>query len=829
MNTRVLFTLLLTTLFLNFNFSQNTISGKVVNSKNEVISNCKIIIKALNLSTLSDKQGFFQFKNIPSGKFKIIVKNENFINYEKQIDVKDGQVLINVVLIEKSLKTNEVDEVFVNATRANNSSGTTYSTLNKEQIKAQNFAQDLPYLLETTPSTVVTSDAGAGVGYTGVKIRGVDPTRTNVTVNGIPLNDSESHAVYWVNMPDFASSVNNLQIQRGVGTSTNGAASFGASINVQTDKINKEAYCEVSNTYGSFNTWKNSIKVGSGLLNNKFAFDLRLSRVKSDGYIDRASSDLKSYFISGAYVGKKSLLKLNVFSGKEITYQAWYGVPEAKLIGNNDSLLNHFYNNYYPGGVYQNEKDSTNLFSSKNRTYNYYRYDNEVDNYQQNHYQLLYNFTINPKFKINLAGHYTHGEGYYEQFRQNDDFETYNLTPIDTGLGQINSTDLIRRRWLDNDFYGGVFSFEYNTLKSFSIMLGGAINQYEGKHFGEIIWAEYASQSEIRDHYYDNKAKKIDGNVYLKMNKKFNKLNTFLDLQLRTISYSYLGIDESNGQLIEAQQKANFTFFNPKFGLNYDINATNQVYTSFSIANREPVRDDFRENLNKSQAKFETLQNLELGYRLVKNTYFFKFNYYLMYYYNQLILTGQINDVGGYTRTNVNYSYRNGIEIETGKSLFNKVLQINANANLSQNKIINFIEYVDDYDNGGQQQFQHKNTDLAFSPNIILGLNLIVEPITNFKVGILSKYVGKQFLDNTSTETRSINSYYITNLTLSYTTTKLFAKEIEFGILVNNIFNYMYENNGYTWGYIYGGKRTIENFYFPQAGINCLGRIVLSF
>lgn len=833
MKTRILSLMLLLTASLTQFYAQKTISGQVRDVDNRQIAKAKVFIKELKVTVFSDEQGNYQLANIPLGQHLIECEAKGYQLYQNLIDEKVQYFDIQLSPIPTTLLTEntvkEIDEVFVNATRANKNSAATYSQLSKEQIKAQNFGQDLPYLLESTPSTVVTSDAGAGVGYTGVRIRGVDPTRTNVTVNGIPLNDAESHGVYWVNMPDFSSSVDNLQIQRGVGTSSNGAASFGASINVQTDKVTKDAYAEVANSYGSFNTMKNTIKAGTGLINNKFAFDIRLSNVKSDGYIDRASANLKSYFASGAYVGKKSMLKINVFSGKETTYQAWYGVPESKLRGNNDSLTAHFYNNYYPGGIYQSSKDSANLFKANNRTYNIYQYENEVDNYQQTHYQLLYNYSFNPNLKLNLAGHLTHGEGYYEQYRQNDDFATYGLTPIDTGSAEINTTDLIRRRWLNNNFYGGVYSLEYNTTKGLSIVFGGAANQYDGKHYGEIIWARYASQSEIRDKYYDNDASKTDINNYLKINKKFGKLNALLDLQVRSINYSYLGVDETNGQLVEARQQVNFTFFNPKVGLTYDINNQNQLYTSFSVANREPVRDDFRENLLKKQPKHETLHNLEAGYRLAKDSYYVKFNYYLMYYYNQLILTGEINDVGGYTRTNVDYSYRSGIELEAAKFFWNRRIELKGNANFSQNKIVRFNEYIDDYDNGGQQVIEHKNADLAYSPNLIIGLSLGIEPIKNFKATILTKYVGKQFLDNTSTASRSLNDYYITNITLNYTLQHVIGKELTIGLLVNNVFNFMYENNGYTWGYIYGGKRTVENFYFPQAGINCLGRVVMNF
>jgi iron complex outermembrane receptor protein len=814
-------------------FSQNKIYGSVKDFKSKLVLNgVKVSLESTNFVTKTDDQGVYVFENVPRGTYKLLVELFDYEIYSEQLVLRQLDLKIDVELKEiyqPKMPEKEIDEVFVNSTRAKNGSPTTFTNIDKNQIQKQNFGQDLPYLLESTSSTVVTSDAGAGVGYTGVRIRGVDPTRTNVTVNGIPINDSESHGVFWVNMPDFSSSVNNIQVQRGVGTSTNGAAAFGASINVQTDKITREAYTELDNSFGSFNTYKNSLKVGTGLINSKYAFDMRLSQIGSEGYMDRASANLKSFFVSGAYLGKKSMLKANIFSGKEITYQAWYGVPEAKLKGNQDSLLAHFYNNYYPGGMYQNASDSTNLFSSDNRKYNIYQYDNEVDNYTQTHYQLLYNYTFNPLLKLNFSGHYTKGAGFFEQYRQNDDFETYGLTPITIGGETINSTDLIRRRWLDNDFYGAVFSLDYTSKKGLNAILGGGINQYKGKHFGEIIWAEFASQSEIRDRYYENDATKNDANLYLKLNKQIKKFEFFTDLQVRRIDYSYLGIDENDGILQEANQKVDFTFFNPKAGLVYNFNTKNQIYSSFSVANREPVRDDFRENLEGRQPKHETLNNLELGYRLAKESYFFTLNYYLMSYKNQLILTGQINDVGGYTRTNVENSYRTGIELEAGKFFFNNKFQIKGNVTLSQNKVKEFYEFIDNYDIGGQDSILHRNTDIAFSPNLIASLTLNYEITKNLTISTLTKYVSKQYLDNTQTLSRSLDSYFISNLTLSYSTTKIIGKEMSFGLLVNNLFNHLFENNGYTWGYIYGGKRIVENFYFPQAGINFLARVSVKF
>ncbi len=804
--------------------AQFNLSGRVYDAQGTPLPDVKIQLEETYLVTSSDKDGFYLFSNIQSQAYRVTFSKSGFEtqtirtigNQSKQTEVLDAYMKPSTVMIE---------EVQVVAVRANDKTPTTFTNITSKQIQAKNFGQDLPYLLESTPSTVVTSDAGGGVGYTGIRIRGVDPTRTNVTVNGIPLNDAESHGVYWVNMPDFASSTDNIQVQRGVGTSTNGAASFGSSINIKTDNIQKVGYAELDNSIGSFSTLRNTVKVGSGLINNRFTVDARLSRITSDGYVDRASSNLKSFYLSGAYVGEKTLIKANVFSGKEETYQAWNGIPGAKLSGNYDSLLNHYYNNL--GSTYVTAEDSINLFNSDPRKYNYYTYDKEEDNYQQDHYQLHFTHTFSPKFTFNAAGHYTYGRGYYEQYKRNQDFGTYGLDTVFTNGGDtITTTDLIRRRWLDNHFYGGIFSLSYSNYKNFKLIFGGGANEYKGTHFGEIIWARTASQSEINQHYYDNDARKFEANAYLKANYQRRGFNVFADLQVRTINYSYLGYDQSYGNLIPLQQDVKFTFFNPKAGMMYDFNTKNNVYASFSMANREPVRDDFIQSTAASRPKPEQLQNIEAGYRYRGKKLFTNVNFYWMNYKNQLILTGEINDVGAYNRTNVAKSYRAGIELEAGYMLFRN-LSVSGNLTLSQNKINEFKEYIDNYDTYTQDVIVHNNTDIAFSPSTIASLGLSYVPIKNLDITILSKYVGKQYLDNTSNENRKIDAYYLTNLSINYTIKDVLFKEIKIGVLTNNLFNYMYENNGYTWGYIYGGKYITENFYYPQAGRNFLLRLTL--
>lgn len=796
--------------------AQNSIQGKVTNQDGQALSGAKITIENTYETVLSNAEGKFTFSGLKNETYTL---QAYFAGYELNTrtvnltgDLRDVNFILNA-------SAALIEEVQVSATRADAKTPTTYTNLSKQQVAAGNFGQDLPYLLEGTPSTVVTSDAGGGVGYTGIRIRGVDPTRTNVTINGIPVNDAESHGVFWVNMPDFASSVENIQVQRGVGTSSNGAAAFGASINIKTDQITKNAYAELDNAYGSFNTLRNTVKAGTGLINNRFTVDARLSRISSDGYVDRGASNLKSYYLSGAWIGKKSLIRANVFGGKEVTYQAWYGTPESVIKGDVDGM------NAYADRNGLTEEQRQNLLTS-GRRYNFYTYDNQTDNYQQDHYQLHFTHTFTSKLNLNVSGHYTRGKGYYEEYRAGDDFSTYGFTPVVLGGDTVTTTDLVRRRWLDNHFYGGVFSLNYDNLKGLKVTWGGGANVYDGTHFGEVIWARFASASEINDRYYNNTSYKVDMNSYLKATYRIKRATVYGDLQVRNIDYSYLGVDYVNNVLRDVEQTVNYTFFNPKAGFMFDFNEKNNAYLSVSVANREPVRDDFRSSTPDRRPRPETLYNLETGYRRKSRKFFANANLFMMYYKDQLILTGQINDVGGYTRTNAKESYRAGAELEAGYMIIRN-LSVTGNLTLSQNKVVDFNEYVDDYDNGGQAVINHKNTDIAFSPNLIASAGISYEPLKGLTLNLLSKYVGKQFLDNTSNENRKMNAYYLTNLSVNYTIKDVVFREIQIGVLANNIFNHLYENNGYTFSYIAGGQTTTENFYYPQAGANFLLRLTL--
>lgn len=707
-----------------------------------------------------------------------------------------------------SLKTKaDLQEVVILGTKAQNNNPITFSNLNKKEIDKQNFGQDLPFLLNLTPSTVVSSDAGAGVGYTGIRIRGTDPSRTNVTVNGVPINDAESHGTFWVNMPDLASSSQNIQVQRGVGTSSNGAGAFGASINIQTDALNKKGYAEIANSYGSFNTWKHTVKAGTGLLENKWAFDARLSKITSDGFIDRASSDLKSFFVSGARYGEKSILKINVFSGKEKTYQAWNGISE-------------------------------DILKTGNRTHNDFTYPNQTDNYQQDYYQLFYTYQFTKNIKANVGLHYTYGRGYYEEFRKDEAFTTYKLKDTlfifnNNVTDTVTKGNFVRRRWLDNDFYGTVFSFIYEKNK-LNLTIGGGLNQYDGRHYGELIWSQYTMGGNINDHFYDGKSTKTDFNIYAKASYKIiSKLEGFVDLQQRKIDYKTKGQDLNSGVYIPYDVNLSYNFFNPKAGITYQIENNANVYAYVGIANKEPVRSDIIQASNKSIPNPEQLINYELGYRKTWKKSAFSINVYYMDYKDQLINTGQLNDVGAANRVNVANSYRRGIEITTGIQLIEK-LKWQTTFTYSQNRIKEYTEYLSNSDdfNAPQVQVKHANVSIAFSPDYIGSSIFTYNVIKNFDVDFISKYVGKQYLDNTESDDRKLNAFFVNDVRFTYGFEwKNICKSIGLGLQVNNIFDVKYESNGATYpgGISNTGVRTDYNYYYPQAGTNLMANLVLKF
>ncbi|SFR38313.1 iron complex outermembrane recepter protein [Robiginitalea myxolifaciens] len=711
-----------------------------------------------------------------------------------------------------------LDEVLVAAVRAETNSPVTFSNMEAERIRKRNLGQDIPVLMNYLPSVVTTSDAGAGVGYTGIRVRGSDATRVNITINGIPYNDAESQGTFWVNMPDFASSVQNLQLQRGVGTSTNGAGAFGASLNLLTDAVGPEAYAELAASAGSFNTHKATLKFSSGLLSDHFEISGRLSRIASEGYIDRASSDLDSYFLQGAYLDDNTLIKALLFGGHEITYQSWYGFDPAILsaIGVDNNLeTNRTFN---VAGVQFDAEGNFEGF-----------YENQVDNYKQDHFQLHWSESWSPSLRTNIALHYTRGRGFFEEyvdewyytnvfFAPDAGLDFLGQDPVDINGETRTTTDYIRRRWLDNDFYGTVFSAQYRNA-GWQFTLGGGWNTYRGDHFGEVIWARNAPEIDRGFRYYEDDSQKDDFNTFLKAETNLSeRLRFFADVQYRGVRYQANGNETG---LVDDR----FNFFNPKTGLTYTLNDKQNLYFSYAVANREPNRNDY-ENGNPRP---ERLQDFELGWRYLKAGTSFQVNGYYMRYKDQLVLTGELNDVGAPIRANVGDSYRLGIELDASLPLGNRI-QWQPNLALSINRNVDFFFRRDgELRNLG-------NTEIAFSPGVVAGSRLVYSPGSGWQIAVLNKYVGDQFMSNIEAERSRLEGYSQTDLNLVYT---LPAKggwpELTFTGLVNNLFDARFSSNGffYTFDDDFSNPGTITTIegvgYYPQAGIHFLAGVTARF
>lgn len=792
-------------------FSQFQMSGRVMDAADQnPLPGANITVQGTFKGAVSGSTGYFSLSGLAAGTHVLQVSFMGFETREVQVQIPTNEAFT----IKLDRMATLTGEVVVVGLRADNRTPATFTNVSEEMIAAKNLGQDIPYLLNLTPSLVVTSDAGAGVGYTWMNIRGSDNTRVNITLNGIPLNDAESHGVWWVNKPDLASSLDNVQVQRGVGLSTHGAGAFGATISMTTLGLRDHAYAELENSFGSFNTMKNTAQFGTGLMNEKWSFDGRLSRIVSDGFIDRAASDLKSFYLSGGYFGRNTILRAVVLSGSETTYQAWNGVPGHMLQTNRT---------YNPSGRFTDSQEVVHY------------YENETDNYQQDHYQLHLSHAFNTETTGNLSLFYTRGRGYFEQFRDNERFSRYNLPNLEIGNQTITRTDLIRRRWLDNHYAGAVYSFLHSPVQALSLTLGGGYKSYWGRHFGEIIWAEHALNIPKGWHYYDNDAVKRDFNTFLKANYELaSGLNLFADVQYRFINYTFEGPAWVLGEISRIDQEAVFHFFNPKIGLNWVLSPKSTVYAFGGIGNREPVRRDFTESSPESRPQHETLRNIELGYRFQGRNTMFAANLYLMDYKNQLVLTGEINDVGGFTRMNIEDSYRLGIELQGGL-IISERWRWEGNVSFSRNKIPLFEEFSDVFDSNwewiGIESRVYENTDIAFSPSVVAASMLVYEPFNEFVVTLNSKYVGRQFIDNTQNMDRMLNAFFVNDLRINYVVRPGFFREVELVFQVNNILNHQYETNAWIYKGIVGdqGLITIEDGYFPQAGRHFMAGLNLRF
>ena len=726
---------------------------------------------------------------------KTLFKKKDHKGTKTQIYLSLFSVLFSLLSFSQetqkdSLKTTELKEVTVSSVRAKDKNPITYTNVSKEEIAPRNLGQDIPVLLQYLPSVVTTTDAGNGVGYTYMRVRGSDGSRINVTLNGIPFNDSESQGTFFVNLPDFASSLESVQLQRGVGTSTNGAGAFGASLNMETKSYQEEAFAEIANSIGSFNTRKHTVSFGTGLHNN-FELNGRISNISSEGFIDRASSDMFGYFFNANYVKENTLIKFLAFGGKEKTYQAWYGLEDPEKL-RNDRTFN-------PAGMYFDENGNMQF------------YDNETDNYWQNHFQLHWSEKWSEKWISNAALHYTIGKGYFEQYKEDEDLTDYNLPAFNGNP----ISDLVRKRWLDNDFFGATFSLNYQNKKT-DLLIGGAANRYLGLHYGEVVWTQNYIPNPNR--YYDNYGNKDDVNFYAKISQGLNsKLNLFVDLQYRMVFYDATSVkfDDVNDT---------FRFFNPKSGLNYQLDTKNTFYGYFGVANKEPRRDDYENGAIKP----ERLYDFELGWKYNSKNIRFNANTFYMRYIDQLVLTGALNDVGAPVFTNSGNSYRLGLEIESVIRLSDKFL-ISPNITLSQNKNEDFF-----FQRDGELQ-NLGNTNIAYSPNIIAGNIVTYSPIKLLNISVLSKFVGEQYMGNIDSENSKLRDYTINDLNITYEwRINKGIKSILFSGLVNNILDRTYESNGYFYTYDddWSGPNitTIEGAgFYPQAGINFLAGVTLSF
>lgn len=807
-----------------FSFSleaQISLSGKITNENGEELEFATIYLIGTNYVAISDHKGYYVINSISEGEYKIKV---DYVGYRSMIKtIVLSQNSIENFVLEGTLYN--LDKIEIISNKLENSSPFRFNNIKGTTLRKENLGQDLPILLQNTSSVIVSSDAGNGIGYTSLRIRGSDQTRINVTINGVPVNDAESQGVFWVNMPDLAGSVNNIQIQKGVGASTNGAGAFGGTISVNTNELNINPYATLGLSAGSFGTYKSSINFGTGLMNGKYNIEGRYSLIHSDGYIDRARSDLNGLFVSAARLTEKSSLRFQITSGKEVTYQAWNGVPESRFNNDQNALQAHYDRNV--GSIYLNANDSTNLFSSDER-YNYYTYGNQVDNYRQTQSQITYSRYLKNQTIIKSTLFHTFGTGYFEQFRYNDRFSNYGFDEVlSQNDVQVTRNDLVRRRWLKNHFFGGMLDATGKINNRQEWQAGIHLSQYIGDHFGNIISASDSIKSNIYQNYYDNRGNKSDISGFVRYTHKISqKWVSYSDLQLRNVNYSVLGIDND---LRNIDLNKNYLFFNPKAGLTYHMSPESNILFSFAVAHKEPARSDFLDYFGQiAEPKPERLFNWELAYRLQKEKLNIETGFYFMNYKNQLVLTGNLNDVGASLRTNVASSYRLGWESDIHYKLSDH-WRFGASATLSSNKIREFEEIIYDYTIDFEEVIvERKNTDIAYSPNIISGLQVFYSPIQKLELELSHKYSSRQYLDNAQLVERSLPAFSYQNLRISYAIENLWFKNLSFTFLANNILNRKYANNGYTYSYIFNEIIT-ENFFYPQAGRNVLFGLEIKF
>jgi iron complex outermembrane recepter protein len=783
---------------------QARISGLVTEATSgRALPGAHLSLEGYFLTTVTDPSGRYLFTGLKQGEYQVVVSFMGFRTDTVYLRLHNDTVM-NIRMREAAILGEEVN---IYATRAQEKYPTAFSLITRKDLNSVNMGRDLPFLMQSTPSTIVTSDAGNGIGYTGMTIRGTDLTRINVTINGIPLNDAESQGVWFVDLPDLASSTADIQVQRGVGTSTNGAGAFGATVNILTSSMKPEPYGEADLSAGSYGSFKSTLRFGSGLFGKYFAVDGRASYLTSDGYIDRAASKLKSFYVAAGYYGKNTTLKLITFSGTEKTYQAWEGVPKDSL------LTNRTFN---PAGLYYDTAGQIQY------------YKNQTDNYQQDHYQLIISHNILKEWNLNAGVFYTHGFGYYENYEADQPFADYGLQDVILGEDTIASTNLVNRKYLNNDFYGVTFSSNYAYHDRLKFIVGGGYSYYYGEHYGKVTWAQYASNSTNEWNWYYNTGIKKDFNIYTKLTYTIlGKLTLFADLQYRWVSYAMNGIED---KLQNITQEHTFNFFNPKAGIFYDITQQSNAYLSFGIGNREPSRSNYTDAPAGQSPTFETLYDCELGYNYHGKVIEAGANLYYMNYRNQLVLTGQINDVGEAIMVNVPKSYRAGIELSAGIRVL-KNLEWDLQGTFSSNQVRDFTFYVDEYDAGwnyqGQQSTYMGNSFLSFSPAVSAASVIRYEPLKRLTLSFTSRYVGRQYIDNSSDVSRSLDPWFVNNLGAAYEVKTKVFKELSFRVMIYNLFGSKYESNAWVYPYLLNGRYQEMNGYFPQAPVNFMAGMTL--
>ncbi|MGE0078686.1 MAG: TonB-dependent receptor [Bacteroidales bacterium] len=786
----------------NSDYAGFSIKGRIVDENGSPLVGATVVVENTLLGVSSGANGIFEINRLKKGSYVLSV---SYLGYDTQkipVDLANDENL-NIKLISSALMC---DEVVVSATRASSRMPLAQSTMSKEQISASNTGFDVPYLLEMQPSVVAMSEGGTGIGNTTLRIRGTDHTRINVTINGVPLNEAESQGVYWVDLPDFTASTDNVQVQRGVGTSTNGAAAFGASVNFQTTTLNPEPYAAIDLLGGSYNTWKTSARVGTGLIHGKFSLEARYSQLRSDGYIERAGSDHKSMFATAAWHGSKSLVRFNIIHGEEHTAITWEGNPDYMM--NVDRRYNM-------AGEYVDANGVTRY------------YNDQKDNYWQTHYHLITSHSFNDNLTLNATLHLTDGEGYYEEYKSDRKYSKYGLPSLIVGEDTIKKSDFIQRKWMDNVFYGGITSLIYKK-DALELTLGGGWNRYDGDHFGRIMWVANNAGLPKNYEWYSNNGLKTDWNAYAKSVWQVNRyLGVFADIQYRGVTYKLKGVDSD---LFGLNQDHNWDFFNPKVGATFKFLSAHEVYASFGVANREPARDDLKDALKGTDnfiPKSERLYDWELGYRLKQQTFTVEANLYYMKYVDQLVKTGELTDVGYSVMENVPNSYRAGVELSIGFQPA-RWIKWEANTTLSKNEIEDYTNYatLTDHPDGDETGLTVPedlgNTTISFSPSIIGASKLSIMPVNGLTLSWISKYVGKQYLDNTQSERRKLDAYWVNNAMVDYRFKLKSAKSIYIQGILNNFLNSKYEANAWVYRTLYqsGDPEYSGIYYYPQAEIN---------